>query len=263
MGNPARSQAERLRRQRDRDAAFGHYGRVCARCGSARQLQIDHINDDGAAHRASDPAASTLYRWLRLHGYPPGFQTLCAPCNRAKSDAARGLGAAERELRADPRRSDALIALAARCTAQHAGRVRARLERAGAIAHVPVDKRLARARTWRPRPPRAAIEAGASSTAEVMALAGVSYGTAWAALARAGSRPRLADAAAATDALRVIRHQDRKPVSHPVLNGRPPSGFYSPPDAIELACPACTLEYSSGGWQHSRSCPLRASARAR
>jgi hypothetical protein len=118
-------------------------------------------------------------------------------------------GAAEIELRADPRRSDAIIAAAARCTAEHVGRVRRRLTASGAIAHIPPASRAARVRAWRPRPPRQAIEAGATTTAEVMALAGVSYGTAWRALDRArqsvGRPTDSADAAAATDALRVVR----------------------------------------------------------
>ncbi len=34
--------------------------------------------------------------------------------------------------------------------------------------------------------------------------------------------------------------------------GRP--GWYVPPDAIELVCPACTLEWGDGGLVHERSC---------
>jgi hypothetical protein len=39
----------------------------------------------GAEHRATDTEARTIYRWLRKHGYPEGFQTLCGLCNRAKA----------------------------------------------------------------------------------------------------------------------------------------------------------------------------------
>jgi hypothetical protein len=43
------------------------------------------------------------------------------------------MGNAECELCADPRRSDAIIALAACCTAQHVGRVRRRLTASGVL----------------------------------------------------------------------------------------------------------------------------------
>jgi len=35
---------------------------------------------------------------------------------------------------------------------------------------------------------------------------------------------------------------------------RLPPRYYNEPDAIERVCPACTLEYAEGGWQHERSC---------
>ena len=39
------------------------------------------------------------------------------------------------------------------------------------------------------------------------------------------------------------------------------SGTYSPPDAIERICAACTYEYADGRWQHERSCVLRLASR--
>lgn len=85
---------------------INHYGGKCACCGESEPafLQIDHIDDDGATHRASLPhsgAAGVIYRWLKQNGWPEGFQVLCANCNMAKSSRAgcphqiRTLSAAE------------------------------------------------------------------------------------------------------------------------------------------------------------------------
>ena len=62
-----------------------HYGLACACCGETTYefLQIDHINNDGAKHRRE--VGRSLYSWLQKHGYPKGFQTLCANCNIAKA----------------------------------------------------------------------------------------------------------------------------------------------------------------------------------
>ena len=69
-------------------AAYG--GSVCKCCGvtALEFLSIDHINNDGAAHRKevngnSQDGRNILY-WLKNHGYPPGFQVLCHSCNFAK-----------------------------------------------------------------------------------------------------------------------------------------------------------------------------------
>ena len=71
----------RDRRKRDRLAAFERYGRSCACCGEANAgfLTIDHIDGGGTKHRAE--MSCQIYAWLRKHGYPPGFQTLCYNCN--------------------------------------------------------------------------------------------------------------------------------------------------------------------------------------
>lgn len=79
----------------DRRAALVKYGPGCQCCGEDREpfLVIDHINGGGNAHRqAIMPSKHSgragggpnLYRWLRLNGYPAGFQVLCANCNTAK-----------------------------------------------------------------------------------------------------------------------------------------------------------------------------------
>ncbi len=70
------------------------YGGRCACCGETTPefLAIDHINNDGAAHRASlsmgrkSPDPMGFYRWLRDNGYPRDrFQLLCHNCNSAKA----------------------------------------------------------------------------------------------------------------------------------------------------------------------------------
>jgi len=63
---------------------YGGYRCACPGCAVTEPqfLQIDHINNDGAAHRRE--AGHHLYAWLKAHGYPPGFQVLCANCNFAK-----------------------------------------------------------------------------------------------------------------------------------------------------------------------------------
>lgn len=94
-----RRETERLRAQRqrqaDREAALVKYGPDCQCCGESIEtfLTIDHIDGDGADHRKEifgsnyknrPPAGHRTYRWLRLNGYPSGFQVLCFNCNYAK-----------------------------------------------------------------------------------------------------------------------------------------------------------------------------------
>jgi hypothetical protein len=56
----------------------------CAICGEDKLefLSIDHINDDGAAHRKK--CGKALYLWLRRHNFPTGFQVLCHNHNALK-----------------------------------------------------------------------------------------------------------------------------------------------------------------------------------
>ena len=81
---------ERRRARSDiRRMVLEHYGGVCACCGETEPafLTIDHINNDGAAHRRAIGATSASHFavWLYRHGYPDGFQVLCANCNHAKA----------------------------------------------------------------------------------------------------------------------------------------------------------------------------------
>ena len=66
---------------------FQEYGgAICKCCGETypELLTIDHINNDGAAHRRKDKKAVNIYRWLTHNGFPPGYQVLCMNCNFAK-----------------------------------------------------------------------------------------------------------------------------------------------------------------------------------
>jgi hypothetical protein len=62
------------------------YGGKCGCCGEDNLvfLTIDHVNNDGAAHRR-EVGRSGIYFWLRRKGYPEGFQVLCWNCNMAKA----------------------------------------------------------------------------------------------------------------------------------------------------------------------------------
>lgn len=67
--------------------AFDAYGGArCACCGETaiEFLQLDHVHNDGAVDRKRGLVGGAIYRWLKNHGYPIGFQVLCANCNFAK-----------------------------------------------------------------------------------------------------------------------------------------------------------------------------------
>lgn len=73
-----------------RDIVFAHYGGyLCVCCGETEKsmLTLDHINNDGAKHRRSEPAmrwAAHMYAWLIRQKFPPLFQVLCYNCNISK-----------------------------------------------------------------------------------------------------------------------------------------------------------------------------------
>jgi hypothetical protein len=80
----------------EKRAAIRSYGGKCACCGEAHEcfLTIDHVNNDGAAHRrerATDGkqyggSGFSMYKWLKKFNYPQDgrFQILCYDCNCAK-----------------------------------------------------------------------------------------------------------------------------------------------------------------------------------
>ena len=169
---------------------------------------------------------------------------------------------AEAELRVNAARSNRLIAELIDCDHHVVARVRTRLERTAAIARVPGGTRT-------PRYPNGPRQLGRAqqavrdlgplcTTRQVMELAQVGRCAAW----KARTHPRaiynvVADAAAAVDALSVVRTTPKRTGKAYPAGSALPQGFYRPPDEIELACPACTLAWRDGGWQHDRACPLK------
>jgi 5-methylcytosine-specific restriction endonuclease McrA len=81
-GNNARHAALRAE-------ALAHYGTECACCGSTDRLELDHVNGDGAEHRAEVGGKGNAFLyWLKRNGFPNDkypLQTLCNACNRSKS----------------------------------------------------------------------------------------------------------------------------------------------------------------------------------
>ena len=80
--------------QRMKDACYEAYGGYrCACCGESHPqfLTIDHINNDGAAHRKDvnnglrRGGGKKIYTWLISNNFPAGFQILCMNCNWGKA----------------------------------------------------------------------------------------------------------------------------------------------------------------------------------
>lgn len=73
---------------RIRDEVFNAYGGYkCACCGETERafLSLDHVNNDGAAHRRSERKhCMHIYRWARKHNFPKTLQVLCMNCNFGK-----------------------------------------------------------------------------------------------------------------------------------------------------------------------------------
>jgi len=76
--------AHYYRLQNEAIMAYGGYKCVC--CGEREPLflTIDHVNNDGHKHRKEIQSGDGLYKWLKQHNYPDGFQVLCMNCNHGK-----------------------------------------------------------------------------------------------------------------------------------------------------------------------------------
>lgn len=65
------------------------YGDACECCGESNQgfLSIDHVNNDGAKHRAEVGLGSSIYLWLKREGFPKDgrFRILCFSCNLGRA----------------------------------------------------------------------------------------------------------------------------------------------------------------------------------
>jgi hypothetical protein len=93
--NPEKmAEQKRQRTARLRARVFAHYGDICACCGTAESLTIDHVNGNGTGHRREvlgrpNTGGVQFYFWLIRNDFPDGFQTLCMPCNQSKSTGPR------------------------------------------------------------------------------------------------------------------------------------------------------------------------------
>ncbi len=79
----------KARRQAYKDACYGAYGGyVCRCCGVTEpsMLALDHINNNGFAHRkqVGYRGGAGLYLWIIKEHFPPIFQVLCYNCNQSK-----------------------------------------------------------------------------------------------------------------------------------------------------------------------------------
>lgn len=91
--NPDWVQSER-KRGREYWAALRHEaimaygGYVCACCGETEPkfLTLDHVFNNGSEHRKTiKNRGAGIFKWLKDHGYPAGFQILCMNCNHGKA----------------------------------------------------------------------------------------------------------------------------------------------------------------------------------
>ena len=81
----AKYRALRERHRVKRLLVLEKYGGKCKCCGETelKFLEIDHVNNDGAAHR--NRGSWWIVDYLKKRGYPKkGFQLLCSNCNMAK-----------------------------------------------------------------------------------------------------------------------------------------------------------------------------------
>lgn len=78
------------KKQKLRSLTLQMYGNMCVCCGESEPqfLAIDHIYNDGAAHRKDikiNGGGHEFYLWLKKNGFPKDrFQLLCHNCNLAK-----------------------------------------------------------------------------------------------------------------------------------------------------------------------------------
>lgn len=66
-----------------KNQVLAQYGKKCHCCSedNIAFLTIDHIHNNGAAHRKRDATANNLVHWLIKNGFPKGFQVSCYNCN--------------------------------------------------------------------------------------------------------------------------------------------------------------------------------------
>lgn len=79
---------QRAEKRTLKEAVIAAYGGGCACCGefTFEFLTLDHVNNDGAAHRKETGLGSGIDMWrlARRKNYPDIFQILCWNCNSSK-----------------------------------------------------------------------------------------------------------------------------------------------------------------------------------
>ena len=67
---------------------YGNGELACLQCSfsDVRALSIDHIDNDGSEDKKKHGknGGNYFYLWLKRHGYPEGYQTLCMNCQFIK-----------------------------------------------------------------------------------------------------------------------------------------------------------------------------------
>ena len=53
----------------------------CCNCGTDKNLDLHHINNDGHEHRKKVKGGTHIYYWILKHNYPLGFEVRCRRCN--------------------------------------------------------------------------------------------------------------------------------------------------------------------------------------
>lgn len=86
---PAHAKAAKKQKDKLYNEFFSHYGYSCVCCGESNKdfLSIEHLNNDGAAHRKRLRARSPQHAIIdiRRAGWPKGYATLCFNCNMGKA----------------------------------------------------------------------------------------------------------------------------------------------------------------------------------
>ena len=99
---------KKIRRQEIRKKIFDHYGQKCnCSCGcnttNPRHLTLDHIENNGAAHRKEVGTSLYFYRWVIRNNFPDDLQVLCFNCNCAKSNYG---GCLEEDIKVKPPKTE-------------------------------------------------------------------------------------------------------------------------------------------------------------
>lgn len=78
-------------RRNAKEIVLRHYNNDLLECSCCKKkgldfLTLDHVHNDGAAHRAhlGFQGGYKMYRWCINNNFPPLFQALCHNCNYAK-----------------------------------------------------------------------------------------------------------------------------------------------------------------------------------